>query len=463
MLSIKGKIVSAYTVVFGVLITAFALLIYHSTLDNEYAKMDARLESHADKIATELEEDQHEIGFPNRAELDSIETGGLAAVKIRLLTMDRNVVFADSGFSPAMDENWNAGSPTAIYKTTMQVGPQKYRAIQCPVKIEGASRYLVQVAASMSDAEESLARLRFLFLLLIPIGLIVSGAAAYLIASMAFKPILKMIRTAETITATSLEARLELSRSTDEVHALGKALNDMIARIDGALKSQRQFVADASHELRTPLTIMRSELEYAERLARKSPLKQSITTSLAELRHLSSMVNDLLTLARLDSAQSQMELSRIRLDELLIEGVQAVRGVARKKGIRLKVFVEEAVEVEGDSKKLMSVILNLLDNAMKYSAKRGKVSASLTLRREEERKALIVIEDQGPGLPKSEQGRIFRRFYRGAQSRSVIDGSGLGLAIAQRYVELHGGTIVVDSEEGRGSKFTVELPVFHAE
>ena len=461
MLSIKAKIVLAYTVVFGVLITAFALLIYHSTLDSEYAKIDARLEGHADKIATELEEDRHDSAFPNRAELDSIGTAGLTGVRIRLLTMDSKVIFADSGFSFDKDVYWNVGSPATIYKTTIELEHTEYRVLQFPVEIEGGFQYLVQVGASLREAEDTLARLRFLFLLIIPVGLFVSGAAAYLIAAMAFKPILKMVRTAETITATSLDARLELPTSTDEVRALGGALNDMIARIDGALKSQRQFVADASHELRTPLTIMRSELEYAERLARKSPLKQSIATSLSELRHLSTMVNDLLTLARLDSAQSQMELSRIRLDELLIEGVQAVRGVARKKGIRLKVFVEEAVEVDGDSKKLMSVILNLLDNAMKYSVKRGAVSASLNVRRDEA-KALIVIEDRGPGIPKSEQGRIFRRFYRGAQSRSAIDGSGLGLAIAQRYVEFHGGVIVVESEEGRGSRFTVELPLSHA-
>ena len=459
VLSIKVKIVIAYTLVFGILTSGFALLIYNSALDNEVAKLDARLESHADKIATELEENHFEPNFPNRSELDSIQTGGLTAVQMRLLTPERKVVFADPGFLLDTEMRWNSGAEATVQKWTVKIGHRKHRVMQCPVEIENRIQYIVQVAAPMHEIEDNLAHLRLLFLILIPVGLFLSGCAAYVIAAMAFKPMMKMVRTAETISATSLDARLELPKAKDEVHLLGSALNEMITRIDSAVKSQRQFVADASHELRTPLTIMRSELEFANRSARRSSLKESITISIAELDHLSSMVNDLLTLARLDAAQLKLELSSIRLDELLVECVQAVRGIAKRKGVKIKVFVEEAVEIQGDHKKLMSVILNLLDNAIKYSAKNRYVSASLKVRETESGTALIVIKDSGPGIPKSEQGRIFKRFYRGSQSRSKTDGSGLGLAIAQRFVELHGGRISVQSEEGRGSIFTVELPL----
>jgi hypothetical protein len=270
---------------------------------------------------------------------------------------------------------------------------------------------------------------------------------------------MKMVKKAETISATTLDARLDLPNVRDEVHLLGRALNEMIDRIDGTIKSQRQFVADASHELRTPLTIMRSELEFAHRNVRKSTLKGNIATSILELDHLSSMVNDLLTLARLDAAQMKLEMSPIRLDEMLVECVQTVHGIAKKRKVGLKVFIEEAVEIQGDQKKLMSVFLNLLDNAIKYSPKSKEVTATLTISKGESQRAIIVIKDNGLGIPKSEQERIFTRFYRGSQSRSQTDGSGLGLAIARRFVELHGGRITLQSVEGRGSSFAVELPI----
>ena len=214
-----------------------------------------------------------------------------------------------------------------------------------------------------------------------------------------------------------------------------------------------------SHELRTPLTILKSELEFAHRMVRKSTLKEALGTSLSELDHLSSMVTDLLTLARLDAAQMKCEMSTLRLDEMIVECVQAVRGIAKKKKIKLKVFIEEAIELKGDQKKLMSVLLNLLDNAIKYSPKNREVSVTLALGKADPRKALIVLVDKGPGIPLAEQPRVFTRFYRGSKSRSETDGSGLGLAIAQRFLELHGGRITLESEEGQGCSFTVELPL----
>ena len=459
MLSIKIKIVIAYTLVFGALLVGFALLTYEAAYDNEVAKLDARLESHAVKIATEMGEDHREPGFPSRSALDSIRTGGLSAVKIRLLALDRNEVFADPGFSLESEMKWKKGSVPNAQKATAKLARKKYRIMQWPVEIDDKPQYLVQIAAPMHDVEENLDPMRVLFLVLIPVGLILSGGAAYLISMLAFKPMMKMVKTAGTISATTLDARLDLPKVKDEVYLLGRALNEMIERIDGAIKSQRQFVADASHELRTPLTIMRSELEFANRSARRSNLKGNIETSLAELDHLSSMVNDLLTLARLDAAQMKLEMSTIRLDEILVECAQTVRGIAQRKKVRLKLFVGEAVEMVGDRKKIMSVFLNLLDNAIKYSPKNKVVSAALTVTGDVRRTASIAVTDGGPGIPESEQERVFTRFYRGSQSRSQTEGSGLGLAIAQRFVELHGGRIALQSAEGRGSCFTVELPL----
>jgi signal transduction histidine kinase len=313
----------------------------------------------------------------------------------------------------------------------------------------------------MHDIEETMDRLRLLFLIAIPGSLLLAGCAAYFITRLAFRPMMNMVRTAERISAVSLDSRLELPAANDEVRQLGNALNEMIERIDKTVRGQRQFIADASHELRTPLTIIRGELESAARTARTSALKGSLSTSLAELERLSLMIRDLLLLAKLDAARVKLEITPVRLDELVVECVQASRGIAKKKGVKLKVFIEEAVEIPGDHEKLRSVIFNLLDNAIKYSERKSAVAVSLVLG-QTAGMASVVISDHGIGIPQSEQAKIFSRFYRGAQPRSKTDGSGLGLAIALRFVELHRGSISVTSQEGKGSTFTVDLPLMAA-
>lgn len=458
MLSIKSKITLAYTLAFGILLTVFAIVIYEGIADAEIAKLDARIESHSDKLQTELEEVHLQPGFPNRSELDSITTDGLRDARIRLLTTNKRIIFSDRGFDLDSLMEWNAGSSLVPHKTIAKWKHHKYRVLQSPVEIDNRIQYVIQVAAPMHDLDETLGRLRILFWLAIPAVLLLAGIIAVLITRLAFKPMMSMVRTAEKITASNLDARLELPKAHDEVYTLGSALNEMIERIDTTLKGQRQFIADASHELRTPLTIIRSELELVIRSSRHSATKKSVQISLTELDHLASMITNLLTLARLDGSQVTLKVSPVRMDELIIECVQAVRGIATSKGVRLKVFVEEALEVHGDEEKLKSVIFNLLENAVKYSMKKGIVTVSLALNKTT-KAAALTVGDHGIGIPASERDRIFERFFRGAQPRSSSDGSGLGLAIVKRFVEMHKGRISVQSEEKKGSVFTVEIPL----
>ncbi len=458
MFTIKTKIILAYSLAFGLLVTAFALIIYQGIADAEIAKLDARLESHADRLQTELEEDYQQPGFPLRSELDSIVTEGLHDVRIRLLTPENKVVFSDSGFEAPSSVLWKSGFGSKPQIISLKWNHRRYRVLQLPVEIENRVQFILQVAGSMHEIEEAKEDLQLLFFTVIPAGLLLAGLIAYFITSLAFKPMMKMVRAAEQISAANLDARLELPRAHDEVHQLGTALNEMIGRIDKTIKGQRQFVADASHELRTPLTIIRGELEAAAASIRKPSVKENITTSLSELDHLSKLVSDLLTLAKLDAERVRLEVSSVRLDELVVDCVQAARGVAKNKGVTLRIYVEEALEIPGDHEKLKSVMFNLLDNAIKYSARRGVVSVSLMSNRKAGTSS-IIISDKGIGIPEAEQSKVFGRFYRGSQPRSKSDGSGLGLAIAQRFVELHGGRIALKSKPGKGSTFTVELPL----
>jgi len=267
-----------------------------------------------------------------------------------------------------------------------------------------------------------------------------------------------MVETAGQISGRNLDRRLAIPPARDEVRHLAETLNGMIGRIEAAFRSQKQFVADASHEIRTPLTIICSELEFAARQATDPQVRESIATSLDEIDRLTRLTDGLLLLARLDAAQVHLTRTPVRLDELLLECVQRIDVVARKKEIQVNVDVPEEVEMSADRDTMQRIIVNLLDNAVKYSPPRTVVTASLCRGGAAPGKIMLRIGDQGPGIPASALPHIFTRFYRADPSRSEQAGAGLGLAIVKELVGLHGGTISVTSDPGKGSLFTVELP-----
>jgi signal transduction histidine kinase len=171
------------------------------------------------------------------------------------------------------------------------------------------------------------------------------------------------------------------------------------------------------------------------------------------------MAESLLLLARLDSSTSLMTFSPVRLDELLPECVQLVNKIAEQKGIQIKVHVDEAVEIQGDSERLKSALLNLLDNAVKYSQTGGEVRVSLSILTSPYKQAQVTVADNGHGISPDDLPHIFERFYRASSNRGQGSGSGLGLAIAQRVISLHSGNIRVASELSEGTVFTVNLPI----
>jgi signal transduction histidine kinase len=310
----------------------------------------------------------------------------------------------------------------------------------------------------MTEVEANLHYLRLLFMIIIPLALLITAVAASLITRLAFRPMSGMVETARQISASNLHTRLVLPDAHDEVRALGDALNKMIERIDSAFKSQKQFIADASHEIRTPLSVISTELEFAERKVIDPTIQESIQASLAEIDRLARMAEGMLLLARLDFSQDVLRMKPTRLDELLVECVQLMRALAAKNHIEINLSVEEAVEMTADTEKLKSAILNLLDNSIKYSKPNSSVDARLKLNHSLPKRVLVILEDRGSGIAASDIPKIFKRFYRGENARAEISGSGLGLAIAEKIIALHGGSISVQSEEGNGSVFTIELP-----
>lgn len=459
MLTIRTKVIAASTGVFGMVLIVFAFIIYQRTGDAELAKLDARLESQAEKIATEIEEDSAEAVPPDIQELRAIRTGGLFGVRLRIIGADGR---------PLADDTALTGSPSSVASEVMRTGLPARRTLELAGGTirsfwrrsdpDARTRLVVQLGASMDELQARQHDLLLLLSAVIPLALLSSAAAAWLIARSAFRPITRMIEGAERITAKNLDRRLELPPARDEIRALGDTFNRMIERIDRAFRSQQQFIADASHEIRTPLTVICSELESAEQRASDPALKENIQLSLSETDRLSRLADGLLLLARLDASQVMLSLEPVRMDELLAECAQLVGSMAARRGIALRIDIADPTVVQADREKLKSVILNLVGNAVKYSDPGKTVTLSLAPASGRPGGVALTVQDCGIGIPKEALGNIFDRFYRVDASRSGAGGHGLGLAIARQLVELHGGTIRVVSEVGKGSSFTVELP-----
>jgi two-component system, OmpR family, sensor kinase len=276
------------------------------------------------------------------------------------------------------------------------------------------------------------------------------------------RPVDEITERAEGITSTNLSNRLPVIRTGDELERLSNALNRMIARLEDAFQHINRFSADASHELRTPLTILQLELEgIARSQSLTSSLEDQIASALEETNRMSRIVESLLTISRLDAGDARLEKVHLDLGDMATLTVVEMKILAQEKSISLRAFAESEVYVEGDRGRLQQVIVNLIDNAIKYTREGGAVEV---LTRKERGKAVVEIVDNGSGIPPEALPHVFERFYRVDKARSrASGGSGLGLSIVKAICAAHAGDISVSSTEGQGSCFRVELPLLALE
>jgi heavy metal sensor kinase len=327
-----------------------------------------------------------------------------------------------------------------------------------PVLEAGRVSNLVQVGLSLENMYKT--RRRFLLIMgaVLPFGLLMAGGGGWLLARRALTPVDRMTQAAQRISGEHLDERLQETGSGDELDRLAKTLNDMLGRLDDSFHQMRQFSADASHELQTPLTILKGEMEVALRSQRNAEQYQRVLRSgLEEIDRISHLVDGLLLLARADAGVLRLDLRPVDLKELLQEIYEQMKVVADDRSVSLHPSLLETVSVQGDREHLRRLLLNLVDNAIKYTPAGGEVTLSL---QSDKDWASLKISDTGIGLSKDEQARIFSRFHRATEARSRDEkGVGLGLSIVRSIAEAHGGRIQVESIHGQGSTFTVLLPV----
>jgi heavy metal sensor kinase len=325
-----------------------------------------------------------------------------------------------------------------------------------PVATE-SGQYLVEVGSPLDRVQMFMNRMLVFALLGFPILLGVSLVGGHVLVKQALAPVQKACRSAEEITSQNLSQRLAVISTGDELEQLTTALNRMIARLEDAFLHNHRFMADASHEMRTPLTIIRGELEtMVDDPGLGKEARDTVGSILEEVERLVKIVDNLFAMARLDAGEMQGKRSTFDLSKLAATTAEQMLLMAEDKGISIKCNAPAPVPLEGDRSRLKQVVVNLLDNAIKYTPAGGSIEV---LVKQTDRKATLEVIDNGIGIPIDAQPHLFERFFRVDKARSrEMGGAGLGLAIVNSICATHGGTIEVESAEGQGSRFKVELP-----
>ncbi|GCE46544.1 signal transduction histidine kinase [Thermosporothrix hazakensis] len=323
------------------------------------------------------------------------------------------------------------------------------------------SLHIIQTAQSYRLLERRLDELRRMYLLqgLFLVGLALLGNS--LIGRGLLGTVRRITNSARTISETRdfgkrLPERPGLVR--DEFTTLTETFNRMLDALERLYREQQRFIADASHELRAPITAIRCNLDLLAKARDLPPEEQqeALADVQAEAERMSRLVNDLLWLARSDSLAAPPQHRQVKLDSLLLDVFRQYHRVKESNRPRLRLQETEPVCVLGDADQLKQALVALIDNALKYTPPEGIVSLSLTVQGQQ---ALLRVSDTGPGIAAHDIPLLFERFYRTAEARAHRDGSGLGLAIVQRIVQDHKGTVTVASEWGKGSTFTIQVPL----
>ena len=442
-----------------ILFTSALYLVMSRALQDQ---IDRSLEEAAKAAARSLEE--HRFGpflllddlaqaFPELALLDKFfqifGPGGQVTLQ------SANILTQEIPLSPTALEAALVGQATFESVRFQEEIP--IRLLSYPIRHGENLVNILRVGTSLRSVEEMLHRLIFVLLVASPLAVAASMLGVWFLAGRALRPVDAITLTAQRIAAGDLTQRIQ-TRSKDEIGRLASTFNDMIARLETSFRQIRQFSADASHELRTPLTIIKGETELALRKPRSPEMyREALESNLEEIDRMNRIVEELLFLSRADLGEIKVASDPVQLDSLIQEVQQQAIVLGQDRQVETTLGRVEPAQVLGDEWRLREMLLNLVDNAVKYSRHTGTVQLSLV---RDGNMACLSVRDHGIGISPEEQGHIFDRFYRTDAARAHFQkGTGLGLSICKWIAEAHHGRIQVESILGQGSCFTILLPL----
>ena len=461
-LSLRARLAAISTIVFGLLLAALSLV--------SYKVLSRRLDADVTERLTELTDGLHGyLRFDNDTTSVAFdESDNDQAAFVHEAT--RYFQVYDAGTGRLLTES-SGLAPLALHLTPGEV--QAFRAEPRPFDIEteyGRLRisnsvrttadrraYLLQVGVSLAPMDATLVRYRDLLLWAVPMALLVATAASWWLSAFALLPLSRVAAAAHEIDVQTLARRLPGRGAGDELDQVVEAFNGTLGRLEHAVGEMRQFSAALAHELRTPLAALRGEIELASRRPGASPAQRDgLASQMEEIDRLTRLIDHILTLARAESGQIRLTQGPVNLTDLAASLVEQLEPIAAAKSIDLTCAGSEAVIVQGDASWLQRLLLNLVDNALKFTRENGRVVVRVT---REANAARIDVRDTGVGLSPADAQQVFERFFRADPARSSSnEGAGLGLSLVQWIAAQHRGTVTVQSRLGEGSTFTVTLP-----
>ena len=433
--SFRLRLTLLYLGLFSLLFVAFSIYLYRGIERSMSARLEETLETEADTAVGIFLDEFGET----KGDVQASANEAVTAMKLR---SDQIAVF--EGARVLASKSAVTGS-----------GPLRSASRDVPA---GGHTYRIVVSSSLRPVAETSEAALHVILIGLPLVLALAGIGGYLLASRTLRPLRDMAGQVRRITDSSLNTRIEIGRAAEEMEALVAGFNELLSRLDQSFEGMRRFVADASHELRTPISVIRGEADVALSADRApAEYRASLAVILDESRRLTRLVDDLLNLARADAGRVRLQVHDFYLNELLADCCRGAQGQAGARRLTLECRPGEDLQYTGDEQLLRRLVMNLLDNAIRYTPAGGKVVVAMEP--EGSSAVRLKVADTGVGIAEDDARRVFERFYRAGEARSREDGGfGLGLAIVKWIAETHGGSVECDSRPGSGSVFTVTLP-----
>ncbi len=456
--SVRLRLTLWYVVLLAVILACFSAGVYIFLRTLLYDNLDDTIRNRA---VTFLEVLAYEDGRPTLVDQRPFDDPQAGESFVRVFDVSGTATVDNSAEAGhiAVDANAVESALQGRSSTrTLSTDDQSLRVLTVPIQQGADINGVLEIGQSQEDVSTALRSLLLVLAIAYPVTLAAASAGGAFLAGRALSPIDRLTRRARKITAEDLSARLDSNLPDDEVGRLARTLDDMIARLDEAFRRQRQFTADASHELRSPLTTIKGQVG----LARSKPRDEAAYLEVLQIvedeaDQMSRIVDSLLTLARADAGHIVIVPESVDLGELINSVSEQMRSAAERKQITLTVDQGPSVVIDGDDDLLIRLVLNLMGNAIKFTPDGGAVALGWGM---EDSEATLWVRDTGVGIAPEYLDHIFDRFYRVDSARTQSEeGVGLGLSICQWIAEAHGGSISVSSEVGRGSTFTVRLPM----
>jgi heavy metal sensor kinase len=473
--STRGQLTFQYTVVFSLLLVLAAGLLYFTLNWILFWNIDNELQDEAALVKQYI---HFEKGKPvlvaHTADVDeSYDLNTIFNVSQILNTEGVPVKSSPEltafgfSFEPKQLKGLVAMQPPPTFTTVGGRRDEEVRFVNTILTGPNGHRYLMQIGTRLKPINDAQDTFLWVMLMLLPVTVVLSAVGGSVMAKRTLKPVTDMTHAAQSITASNLSQRLPTRGRRDELDELAETFNAMIARLQLSFDKMSEFAANVSHELRTPLQAMQGETELA--LLVRAPLaecRRVLESNLEEIDRLNRMIRNLLMLAQADAGEMRPRLEAMDLNELVRDLVEQMRVVAEARGVELRASTAAPVPVKADSLRLRQMVLNLIDNAVKYTPAGGHIevrverAAGAAGRGSEAR---VLVRDSGIGIAAADLPFIFDRFYRADKSRTRVapgeDGCGLGLPIVKWVAETHGGSVEVASAPGQGSSFLVHLPL----